>query len=68
MFIINATDYEGNRKIEKFYLDREYAYIVFLQAIKAEDAYDVVLIDGFTGEILYQWRKGEFEVFGGLCL
>lgn len=44
------------------------ALYVFKQAVECEDTQIVDMIDGDTGEVLYQYQNGKFTVLNGYVL
>lgn len=65
MFGIIAYDYE-DKKVEKSTMDGSYAMFMFRQFTKCEDAKQVIIIDGLTGEVILDWRKGEIVYVKGV--
>ena len=52
-------------KVVKNYLDKEYAIAVFNSFITCEDAREVLMIDGLTGEVLFTREGGKFSIIDG---
>lgn len=67
MFTITAKDMSNVRRFEESFLSRSYAIDNFLRLITACDVREVVMVNGLTGEVVYQWINGKWEVFDGIC-
>lgn len=57
-----------NARNERTFIDKANALQFFFQAYKAEDIMSIDLIDGGTGEVLYGYRGGRFEVVESIIL
>ena len=67
MFEIHvSTHFEA--KSEYCVIDRDYMWLLFKQFTKCLDAHEVVVIDGLTGEVLWQWVDGDYTVTNGTVL
>lgn len=62
MFTITVTTFAGESK-EVSIFDEELAYFYYANALKCLDVESVVMIDGFTGEVVYQVEEGKILVF-----
>lgn len=49
-------------------IEEQFALFYFKSLIKAVDAHEVVMIDGFTGEVIMMWTDGDFSVLNGVIL
>jgi len=68
MFQISVKTYEGKEVIKRV-IDKELAIFYFKAFTAAEDAKEVIMIDGLTGEVLYLYTIGEgWSVFNGIGL
>ena len=61
MFTITYRTFNDIRK-DISVIDENYAYFIFKSLIQAIDAERVDMIDGFTGEVIMEWKKGEYTV------
>lgn len=68
MFEINykSNGWKSNKTIKV--IDKEYALLMFNQLLEAVDLAEVYLLDGFTGEILFEWAGGRFKIIDGIIL
>ena len=55
-------------KSEYYVIDKDYMWLLFKQFTKCLDAHEVVVIDGLTGQVLWQWVNGEYVVANGAIL
>ena len=67
MFEIKFTTYEGKTTTIKV-IDKAYALFNFTQVIGAVDLKQALLIDNLTGEILYEYYKGQFDILEGIII
>lgn len=67
MFNIKVCTFSSVQK-EFGLIEKAYAYQYLLMLIKAIDAEEVIMTDGLTGEVLYLWRQGHWEVFDGVII
>lgn len=72
MFTVTITYfryYDGaNAREERNFVGKHNALQLFFQIYKAEDVKSIDLIDGETGEVLYCYRGGQFEVVESFLL
>lgn len=55
-------------KTEYRVIDKDYMWLLFKQFIQCLDAHEVTVINGLTGEVLWQWVDGKFVVANGTVL
>ena len=67
MYEIHVTTHCGD-KTEYCVIDHAYMRLMFKQFTKCLDAHEIVVIDGLTGEVLWQWLDGEYLVANGAIL
>lgn len=63
--MFELTTRNGNISRTEKYIDGCSAYKRFLWFIENIDIEEVVVTNGFTGEVLNLWRNGKFKVFNG---
>lgn len=49
-------------------INEDTAIDYFNMAVKAVDAYEVALIDAFTGEVINLWSNGKFTVLDNIVV
>lgn len=57
-----------NARKDSDFIDKANALLFFFQAYQAKDIKSIDLIDGETGEVLYSYRGGRFEVVESIIL
>ena len=62
MYNITAGTYREKEAINIYFISEETAIDTYNMILKAEDVYDAALIDAMTGEVIYHWFNGQFEV------
>ena len=62
MFTITVTTFAGATKTFSIF-DEDLAEFYYTNALKCLDVESVVMIDGFTGEVVNQVEHGEILVF-----
>lgn len=69
MYTVSASTAKKSNAFTANYIDDELATWTFNQLITAQDATEVSVIDGFTGEVHYLWfRSKGFVVIGGISV
>lgn len=64
MYTISVKTFSG-KEVEKSVIEKDYAIFIFKAFMKAMDAEEVIMIDGLTGEVLYLYTNGKWEIFNG---
>ena len=67
MFTINARTFNGH-KTEVSFIEKKLALDAFNRMLAAEDLDTLDMIDGLTGEVLFGWARGKFNVLDGYVL
>lgn len=67
MYTVTAVTYYKDTATENR-IDRELALRTFNAFISCSDCAQCEMINGLTGEVLFQWRKGKFIVLDGVTL
>ena len=62
MFTIYVKTHIGHKK-EYSMVDRDLAAFYFKAFMQAVDAANIIMIDGLTGEVLYEWNGKNFTIF-----
>ena len=62
MFTIYIKTHNGYKK-EYSIVDRDLAVFYFKAFMQAVDIANIIMIDGLTGEVLYEWNGKNFTVF-----
>ena len=65
MYEINYTSTSGDDKTIRI-INRDYAFSTFMRLADAVDLVSLVMIDGLTGELIHEFRDGDFTVMGGV--
>lgn len=64
MYTISVKTFSG-KEVEKSVIEKDYAIFIFKAFMSAMDAEEVVMIDRLTGEVLYLYTNGKWEIFNG---
>lgn len=67
MFTLTYTTHSGISKTISV-IEEQYVYQMFKAILHAVDLCEATIIDGFTGEVVMQWEKGEFNVINRCVL
>lgn len=67
MFNITYETNFGKKKTISV-IDELYALQMFKSLMHAIDLHSVIIIDGFTGEVLYEFVDGELKIINGYML
>ena len=67
MFTITAITH-STKKVEYSFIDNATAMFTFKNLVKCCDAHKVEMIDGLTGEVLWCWVDGDYEIANGVVL
>ena len=67
MYQVSATTY-NDKVVDIKVIDKSLALDYFNNFISCEDCADSTIINGLTGEVLFQWIKGKFIVLDGTIL
>ena len=68
MYTINYKAHGWDKSKEIQVIDKEYMFIMFNQLLGAVDLHEVYILDGFTGEVLFEWRDGKFYIIDGIIV
>jgi len=67
MFVITITTNCGYKKDFRV-IEPDYMLFYFKSLIQAVDAHHVLVIDGLTGEVCWEWKDGKYLVANGAVL
>lgn len=67
MFGVYAYTNEGEKK-EYSVINKDYAIMIFKMFMSALDLKEVIMVDGMTGEILYEYSPKGWEIFNSQCI
>ena len=67
MFTITVVTFSGEKK-QYSTINRDLAIFNFNNLMKAIDADKITMIDGLTGEVIYEYSNKKFSVFNGECI
>ena len=66
MYTVNASTLEKQNAFERNFISYETALIYFNRLVTAADAYDIAVIDAWTGEVKFHWTSDDgFVVLDG---
>ena len=64
MFTIEYRTHSGLRKSISV-IEEAYALQMFNHLLNAVDLAEIMIIDGLTGEVLFDWANGKFVIIKG---
>lgn len=64
MYTITATDNDQNKKTISV-MDEEYGRWIFKQFTTCLDLRDVIMVNGLTGQVLWEFINGQYTVANG---
>ena len=62
MYNLTVSTLTKPNAVDIIIINEDTAIDYFNMAVKAVDAYEVALIDAFTGEVINLWSNGKFTV------
>lgn len=67
MYTIYAKSYSGSTQ-QKSVIDKEYAFQIFNCFLSAEDLDVLIMTDGLTGEVLYEYHNNQFYIIDSVTV
>lgn len=67
MYEITVRANSGYNKVFKV-LEEQYALFYFKSFIQGIDVHSVLMTDGLTGEVIYEWYEGVFTIMNGVTV
>lgn len=68
MYNLTVSTLTKPNAVDIIIINEDTAIDYFNMAVKAVDAYEVALIDAFTGEVINLWSNGKFTVLDNIVV